>query len=336
MLSPRVKTSTESDAQAPRFGNGRTITDLAKNVFTEIGMRIGDNGGGGGGGGGGSGDHDDETASVEDIRRSTAAILKQMSKVSGGANNANVSAAAAATAASPGAAFSTESLKACEAPKATIQTSKMLSAEKVAGTKRTAEERDADPDDNEPKENPFLSVEDLNLLREACEIAGIDLDSPDIELETNEPLRRDFLLSRAEGGLGFSSQQTQAFIRKVVADRAALSRLVQEGADTAAKLAADEADADRALAEAEEAAAKEGRSENDEVLAMLRRAKEELERKLASEAASQAALQRMGVCPAGFKWNRLGSGWRCAGGSHYVAGSAVAAEILRGKESSGI
>ncbi|CAM9532244.1 unnamed protein product, partial [Laminaria digitata] len=38
LLSPLV--------QAPRFGNGRTVTDLAKRIFTEIGMRVGDAGGG--------------------------------------------------------------------------------------------------------------------------------------------------------------------------------------------------------------------------------------------------------------------------------------------------
>lgn len=284
-------------------------------------MRIGD----ADGVGGSSGDHDDEKASAEDIRRSTAAIIKQMTKISG-ATNANKTVAVTA----PRAVFSTDSLTARKTPTTTTA----VSTEKVAGTKRTVEERDGDLDNNVSGRNSFLSVEDLSLLQEACDIAGIAADSPDNDLETSEPLRRTFLLPRAEGGIGFSSHQMQDFIQKVVADRAALSLLGQEGADAAARLAADDADAHRALAEAEEAATKEGGSENETLLAMLRRAKEEKERKLALEAASQAALQRMGVCPAGFKWNRLGSGWRCAGGSHYVAGSAVAAEISCGKGSS--
>lgn len=302
-------------------------------------MRIGDAGGSGGRSDGGDADIS-EKASVEDIRRSTAAILKQMTKVSG-ANDAKETAAAAAAAA-PRGAFFTGPLTAPEAPKTTVPTTTTTttttSAEKVAGTKGTVEERDGEPDNSNNASGcgPFLSVEDLKTLREAYEIAGIAADSPDIDPENDGPLRCAFLLSRAEGGIGFSSQQTQAFIRKVVADRVALVRLGQEGADAAAKLADDEADARRALVEAEEAVAKEGGGENEELLAMLKRAKEAKERKLALEAASQAALQRMGVCPAGFKWNRLGGGWRCAGGTHYVAGSAVAAEMSRGKGSLGV
>lgn len=280
------------------------------------------------GGRSGGDDGDYEKASVEDIRRSAAAILKQMTKGTG-ANDANETAAAAAAAA-PRAAFSTH-----QPPKTTVATTTTTSV-KVDGTKHTLEERDGDPDNHSSECSPFLSVEDLNILREACEIAGIAADSPDIDLENDGPLHRAFLLSRAEGGIGFSSQQAQAFIRKVGADRSALACLGQEGADTAAKLAADEAEARRALAEAEEAAANEGGGKDEELLAMLKRVKEEKERKLALEAASQAALQRMGVCPAGFKWNRLRDGWRCAGGSHYVSGSAVAAELSRGKGSSGV
>ena len=32
----------------------------------------------------------------------------------------------------------------------------------------------------------------------------------------------------------------------------------------------------------------------------------------------QERLAMCGICPAGFSWHRSGSGWRCAGGSHYV------------------
>ncbi|CAN0427489.1 unnamed protein product, partial [Hapterophycus canaliculatus] len=103
-----------------------------------------------------------------------------------------------------------------------------------------------------------------------------------------------------------------------------------------------------ALAEAAEAVAKEREAGgDDELLAMLMRAKrakeaalkkakEKRERKLALEAAAQAALRRMGVCPAGFQWFRNASGWRCGGGSHYVSDSAVAAEMARGRSSSGL
>jgi AAA+ superfamily predicted ATPase len=44
---------------------------------------------------------------------------------------------------------------------------------------------------------------------------------------------------------------------------------------------------------------------------------EALERQ--KEAKAQAALQRMGVCVAGFRWIRQGDGYRCAGGAHFVS-----------------
>jgi hypothetical protein len=40
---------------------------------------------------------------------------------------------------------------------------------------------------------------------------------------------------------------------------------------------------------------------------------------IALELAMQTRLMGMGRCPAGFSWFREGSGWRCCGGSHYVA-----------------
>jgi hypothetical protein len=36
------------------------------------------------------------------------------------------------------------------------------------------------------------------------------------------------------------------------------------------------------------------------------------------EAEAQKRLQQMGVCVAGFSWHRVGDGWRCAGGTHYM------------------
>ena len=37
------------------------------------------------------------------------------------------------------------------------------------------------------------------------------------------------------------------------------------------------------------------------------------------EAAIQSRLKEMGKCPAGFSWYKQGNGWRCGGGSHWVA-----------------
>ncbi|KAI6040717.1 P-loop containing nucleoside triphosphate hydrolase protein [Pisolithus marmoratus] len=81
----------------------------------------------------------------------------------------------------------------------------------------------------------------------------------------------------------------------------------------------------RRLAEIERQAA-EARRREQEVKAARERAAEELKRKQREEALrqnkieeAQKRLRTMGVCPVGYQWIRMGSGWRCAGGSHFVS-----------------
>ncbi|KAI6157079.1 P-loop containing nucleoside triphosphate hydrolase protein [Pisolithus tinctorius] len=81
----------------------------------------------------------------------------------------------------------------------------------------------------------------------------------------------------------------------------------------------------RRLAEIERQAA-EARRREQEVKAARERAAEELKRKQQEEAQrqkkveeAQKRLRSMGVCPVGYQWLRIGSGWRCAGGSHYIS-----------------
>jgi len=62
--------------------------------------------------------------------------------------------------------------------------------------------------------------------------------------------------------------------------------------------------------------AKRAREEAEE---RLRKAQEENRRKKEEEEKAQRKLKEMGVCPAGFRWHRMGGGWRCAGGSHFVS-----------------
>ena len=44
-------------------------------------------------------------------------------------------------------------------------------------------------------------------------------------------------------------------------------------------------------------------------------------------AAIQAALKKVGKCPAGYDWNQIKGGWRCAAGGHYVADAQLAAAM---------
>ena len=58
--------------------------------------------------------------------------------------------------------------------------------------------------------------------------------------------------------------------------------------------------------------------EEERLAELARMEEEERQRAIAKEVEVQAKLQRCGKCCAGFRWLREGSGWRCAGGSHYI------------------
>ena len=55
----------------------------------------------------------------------------------------------------------------------------------------------------------------------------------------------------------------------------------------------------------------------------LRKVREEEERKRKEETKAQQKLRQIGVCPVGFRWIKQGTGYRCAGGSHFVSNEAL-------------
>lgn len=59
------------------------------------------------------------------------------------------------------------------------------------------------------------------------------------------------------------------------------------------------------------------------LVAALEQERQRAEEKRKKEAAIQVALQKMGVCVAGFRWIKQGSGYRCAGGSHFVSNAQL-------------
>ena len=60
-------------------------------------------------------------------------------------------------------------------------------------------------------------------------------------------------------------------------------------------------------------------AERDEIVKRL----VEEERRRKEEAAIRLKLEQMGVCPVGYSWIKQASGYRCAGGSHYMSDAAV-------------
>ena len=57
----------------------------------------------------------------------------------------------------------------------------------------------------------------------------------------------------------------------------------------------------------------------EERLDRLRKKREEEQKRRQQEQQAQEKLRHMGVCCAGFRWIKQDSGYRCAGGSHYVS-----------------
>lgn len=62
----------------------------------------------------------------------------------------------------------------------------------------------------------------------------------------------------------------------------------------------------------------ERRAYEDE-LERLRKQREEEQKRRKQEQEAQKKLRHMGVCPVGFQWIKQASGYRCAGGTHYVS-----------------
>ncbi|KAF8065345.1 P-loop containing nucleoside triphosphate hydrolase protein [Lyophyllum atratum] len=60
------------------------------------------------------------------------------------------------------------------------------------------------------------------------------------------------------------------------------------------------------------------RQERERLEAALKARREAEDKAKKQEAKVQAKLRQMGVCVAGFRWQNMGSGYRCAGGSHYI------------------
>ncbi len=60
---------------------------------------------------------------------------------------------------------------------------------------------------------------------------------------------------------------------------------------------------------------------SDEIWQELELAKKEEEnwRRTDQEKAIQEHLRQWGPCPAGYKWHKVGGGWRCSAGGHFVS-----------------
>lgn len=121
-------------------------------------------------------------------------------------------------------------------------------------------------------------------------------------------------LQRAEEAARVASEAEQAQARKVQE----LEALAKESDENQAN-----AEALKREQEAQRLYELELRRERQAREAELRaHQRRERERKQ-EEAKAQAKLREMGVCEAGFRWFKYGSGWRCGGGSHFVSSAEL-------------
>ena len=65
------------------------------------------------------------------------------------------------------------------------------------------------------------------------------------------------------------------------------------------------------------------RRARERAAAELQAKKEEERRQREQEEIAQRKLRELGVCPAGFRWIKMGCGYRCAGGTHFVSASQL-------------
>ncbi|EPQ56100.1 P-loop containing nucleoside triphosphate hydrolase protein [Gloeophyllum trabeum ATCC 11539] len=117
---------------------------------------------------------------------------------------------------------------------------------------------------------------------------------------------------RAEAALRHLENQRRAAERKEREAREAAARL-----ERAARAAREEKEREELMRRREQERLREIALRQEQ--ARLEALKLEEERKRQEEARAQQKLRNMGVCVAGFQWIKVGGGYCCAGGSHYVS-----------------
>ncbi|KAI2870625.1 hypothetical protein CBS76997_10200 [Aspergillus niger] len=65
------------------------------------------------------------------------------------------------------------------------------------------------------------------------------------------------------------------------------------------------------------------RRQYEEHVRRLARKRVEIEERKKKEEEAQRKLREMGVCPVGYRWIPQASGYRCAGGSHFVSSAQL-------------
>jgi SpoVK/Ycf46/Vps4 family AAA+-type ATPase len=146
------------------------------------------------------------------------------------------------------------------------------------------------------------------VLNAALDEAALNLDAAASLLADGESGRFAAALLGKLGGAP-SSAEARSALQARCAEALAIVR-----AQLAARAAEEKRLADLKAAEEEAARARDAARQAAIAAQMAAVRREQL---------AQQRLQQMGVCVQGFQWIKEGSGYRCAGGSHYISCSAL-------------
>lgn len=152
-----------------------------------------------------------------------------------------------------------------------------------------------------------------------------DSPQPSVPMKvTRDPGVTDDVWNRLEQDKATEKARRKQY-QKLLNEENATSKAVQDAqrkeTDAAIQMKQDQNHDDEAMKRHEQERLKhelELRAYEDE-LKRLRKQKEEEQKRRKQEQEAQKKLRHMGVCPVGFQWIKQASGYRCAGGTHYVS-----------------
>jgi hypothetical protein len=147
--------------------------------------------------------------------------------------------------------------------------------------------------------DPGVTDEDWNQLQADIQAAEAALKASEEELKVTE-------------------QNLREATKREDAERALAKKLAETRAKDAA--AQNELKRQQEQVRLRECAAM---AERQRIAAILEEKRKEEARQRQQEAKAQAALRQMGVCVAGFRWIKQSSGYRCAGGTHFVDNASL-------------
>ncbi|KZP13920.1 P-loop containing nucleoside triphosphate hydrolase protein [Athelia psychrophila] len=169
------------------------------------------------------------------------------------------------------------------------------------------------------------SIESPKLKAEPSPVAELDSRDAGVADHVWKQLQKDVqdqaIASKAAED---AMRAVQESLRQAAEKELAQQQLIQQKLQEQAR-AKDAAEKEELRRQLEEARIRESlaKAERERIAAALEAKRQEEARRRKQEAQAQAKLRQMGVCVAGYQWIKQSSGYRCAGGSHFVSNSQL-------------